>query len=159
MAVLKYKDPVTGEVKKVGTPPFETYTKAQIDEKLSAHTGNKSNPHGVTAAQIGLGGVKEDVALLKPIAVNYTLQTTFWTGNRYISGSDLFSDASLRSRVNPNAIIEMLPANEITKDQLMQLQAANVVGTLTSDGYLQLTAYGDVPTVAVPVIFLFRGEL
>ena len=34
MAVLKYKDPVTGEVKKVGSPD-DAYTKAQTDAKLA----------------------------------------------------------------------------------------------------------------------------
>ena len=32
MAVLKYKDPVTGEIKMVGVG--DTYNKAEIDEKL-----------------------------------------------------------------------------------------------------------------------------
>jgi len=34
MAVLKYKDPRTGEVKKVGAPVEDVYTKAEIDTKL-----------------------------------------------------------------------------------------------------------------------------
>lgn len=38
MAVLKYKDPITGEVKKIGTPPVETYSKEEIDEKFSYGT-------------------------------------------------------------------------------------------------------------------------
>ena len=53
MSVLKYKDPVTGEVKKVGSPSVATYTKAEVDTKLNTHTGNKNNPHGVTREQIG----------------------------------------------------------------------------------------------------------
>ena len=53
MPVLKYKDPVTGEVKKVGTPAVDAYNKAEVDAKLSAHTANKNNPHGVTPSQIG----------------------------------------------------------------------------------------------------------
>ena len=35
MSVLKYKDPVTGEVKKVGSPSIDTYSKAEIDAKLN----------------------------------------------------------------------------------------------------------------------------
>lgn len=60
MSVLKYKDPVTGEVKTVGAPTVDSYTKTEVDAKLgeaasnlSAHATNKSNPHGVTASQIG----------------------------------------------------------------------------------------------------------
>lgn len=35
MSVLKYKDPVTGEVKKVGSPTIETYSKTEVDTKLA----------------------------------------------------------------------------------------------------------------------------
>lgn len=35
MAVLKYKDPVTGEIKKVGSPKLETYSKAESDAKFA----------------------------------------------------------------------------------------------------------------------------
>lgn len=34
MAVLKYKDPVTGEVKKVGSP-VDAYTKIEADNKFT----------------------------------------------------------------------------------------------------------------------------
>ena len=53
MSVMKYKDPDTGEVKKVGLPQVEVYSKAEVDAKLSTHTTNKNNPHGVTPSQIG----------------------------------------------------------------------------------------------------------
>ena len=36
MSVLKYKDPVTGEVKKVGAPSVEGYTKQEVDAKMAA---------------------------------------------------------------------------------------------------------------------------
>lgn len=38
MAVLKYKDPETGEIKKVGSPIIEGYTKEEIDAKFSYGT-------------------------------------------------------------------------------------------------------------------------
>ena len=53
MAVLKYKDPKTGEVKKVGSPQVDAYNKAEVDAKLANHANNKSNPHGVTYSQVG----------------------------------------------------------------------------------------------------------
>lgn len=49
MAVIKYKDPNTGEVKTVGAPANDSEIKAVVD----AHTNNKNNPHGVTLQQIG----------------------------------------------------------------------------------------------------------
>lgn len=35
MSVLKYKDPVTGEVKKVGSPAVDTYSKSEADVKFA----------------------------------------------------------------------------------------------------------------------------
>ena len=53
MSVLKYKDPVTGEVKKVGSPQVDAYSKVETDAKLNAHATDFNNPHKVTVAQIG----------------------------------------------------------------------------------------------------------
>ena len=53
MSVLKYRDPATGEVKKVGSPQVDAYSKSETDARISVHADNKSNPHGVTAKQIG----------------------------------------------------------------------------------------------------------
>ena len=36
MSVMKYKDPVTGEVKTVGAPTVDTYSKTEVDNKLNA---------------------------------------------------------------------------------------------------------------------------
>ena len=35
MAVIKYKDPVTGEIKTVGAPQTDSYTKTEVDNKLA----------------------------------------------------------------------------------------------------------------------------
>lgn len=51
MAVLKYKDPVTGETKKVGIPTDDTY---------KTHIADLSNPHGVTVEQIGAATVEHN---------------------------------------------------------------------------------------------------
>lgn len=60
MAVLKYKDPKTGEVKKVGVPIVDAYSKTVTDAKIEAakkeakdHANNNNNPHRVTPSQIG----------------------------------------------------------------------------------------------------------
>ena len=49
MAVWKYKDPETGEIKKVGGPVVDACSK----EDLAAHTNDENNPHGVTPQKIG----------------------------------------------------------------------------------------------------------
>lgn len=43
MAVIKYKDPITGEIKKVGTPIVDAYNKAETEEKLSSAIAQAEN--------------------------------------------------------------------------------------------------------------------
>lgn len=40
----------------------------KVQTNLTSHTNNKSNPHGVTAAQVGLGNVDNTSDLSKPIS-------------------------------------------------------------------------------------------
>ena len=58
MSILKYKDPETGEVKKVGAPKLETYSKAELDAKLNtkapAYTyGTEDLTPGTSALETG----------------------------------------------------------------------------------------------------------
>ena len=57
MPVIKYKDPVTGKVKKVGTPN-DTYSKKETDEKLATKApayscGTTDLTPGVSALETG----------------------------------------------------------------------------------------------------------
>ncbi len=38
--------------------PSTAYVQSNINAKITEHTANTANPHGVTAAQVGLGNVK-----------------------------------------------------------------------------------------------------
>lgn len=59
MSVMKYKDPTTGEVKKVGAPKADTYTKTETDALLAKkvnpnlldnwYFGNPVNQRGISA--------------------------------------------------------------------------------------------------------------
>jgi hypothetical protein len=55
MSVLKYKDPVTGEVKKVGSPSVDTYSRKEADEKFApGYTyGTNELEEGVTPLETG----------------------------------------------------------------------------------------------------------
>ena len=48
---------IRGELTSANVTTALTYTPAKSDD-LTSHTGNKSNPHGVTKAQVGLGNVE-----------------------------------------------------------------------------------------------------
>lgn len=58
MSVLKYKDPKTGEVRKVGSPVVDSYSKSETDAKLAtkapAYTcGTTDLTAGVSALETG----------------------------------------------------------------------------------------------------------
>lgn len=62
-----------GEITRVGkliTDEAATRAQADIDvnEKVDSHIGNKSNPHGVTKAQVGLGNVNNTSDADKPVS-------------------------------------------------------------------------------------------
>ena len=53
MPILKYKDPVTGEVKKVGSPMGDAYTKKEADEKFTPACGTEDLTAGVSKLETG----------------------------------------------------------------------------------------------------------
>lgn len=82
--------------------------------------------------------------------VSVTLTASGWSEGVYI-----WSDADIKSA---DQIIELVPASTITADQLTVLQGANIVGTAQAAGSLTMTAYGEVPTIDIPVVFIIRGD-
>lgn len=69
MPILKFKDPITGEWKKVSVG-------GSYDASLASHVNNKNNPHGVTAEQIGAAPLK--AKLLTSSDNLDTLKTNGW---------------------------------------------------------------------------------
>ena len=58
MSVIKYKDPKTGEIKKVGAPASDAYTKKETDDKLATKApayscGTTDLTPGVSALETG----------------------------------------------------------------------------------------------------------
>lgn len=80
-----------------------------------------------------------------------TLVNAAWDGNTLI-----FRNSAIKSEFQ---LIELLPASNITREQLEQLQAANIVGTSQAIGSITLTAFGEVPTIDIPVVFIIRGDV
>lgn len=56
-------------------------------------------------------------------------------------------------------VVELTPAPSITADQVEALQAANIIGTAQSTDSITLTAFGDVPTIDIPIIVIVRGDM
>ena len=110
MAVLKYIDPATGEVKKVGSPT-PSY-KSTLTESVLLASGWSD-------------GVYE-------LEVNGVTTTT----NQ-----------------------EILPALNITAEQLEALQNANLQDGGQAAGSVTLKAYGDTPTIDIPIRVIVRGDM
>ena len=53
---------------------------------------------------------------------------------------------------------EILPAVDITAEQLEALQAANIQDGGQAAGNITLKAYGDVPTIDIPIRVIKRGD-
>lgn len=102
----------------------------KIDEKLKEASENKATS----------------------IVANDTLLAQNWSG----SGIYTWANVNITSA---NQIIELLPSETITLEQLEVLQGANIVGTAQEIGNVTFTAYGGVPTIDIPVVFIIRGDV
>ena len=70
MSVMKYKDPTTGEVKKVGAPKIDTYTKTETDTLLQ-NKADKSVAFTVTLTAAGWSDNAQTISNEKFVSVGY----------------------------------------------------------------------------------------
>ena len=54
--------------------------------------------------------------------------------------------------VSPTSTILISPSASCTKNQLEGLQSANIVGGTQSEGSFVLRAFGDKPTIVLPIV-------
>lgn len=103
---------------------------------------------GVTAAAAGTdySGPKATVTA--------TLLASGWTGSEAPFVYTLVAIAG----VTATSYQELLPAVNITAEQLKALQAANITDGGQAAGSMTLKAYGKVPTVDIPIRVIKEGE-
>lgn len=87
----------------------------------------------------------------KSAIVQSVLYASGWNNRGYI-----WSNANI---VSSKQIIELIPAENIALEQLEALQYANIVGTAQAAGKITLTAFGEIPTMDIPVVFVIRGDV
>lgn len=85
--------------------------------------------------------------------VTATLLASGWTGSEAP-----FVYTLAIAGVTPNSYQELLPAVNITAEQLKALQAANITDGGQASGSMTLKAYGKVPTVDIPIRVIKEGE-
>lgn len=93
-------------------------------------------------------------AVAKSTLVPATLTAVGWTGS-----SAPYSQALSIAAATATSANELLPGASITADQLAALQAANIQDGGQAAGSIALLAYGDKPTVDLPVRIIVRGDL
>ena len=131
-----------------------------LNALISEHAGNKDNPHGVTAEQVGAPTTEymnmRDMAVLdaskaytntavngkssKPTYATATMSASGWSGNTY-------SFEATYPKASYDISVEVAPT--ATAEQFEAFGGAMICGSHDSN---VATALGDVPTVDIPII-------
>lgn len=90
----------------------------------------------------------------KSLAAVDTLKASDWVGT-----SAPYSITKTLAGVTSTSVQEFLPAVGITAAELEQLQAANIIDGGQSTGSITLLAYGDKPTINIPIRIIRRGDI
>ena len=131
--------------------PISNATQAALNDKQAKITasgllkGNGSG--GVTTATKGT-----DYAGTSKM-VTATLLAASWTGDAVP-----YSYTLTVTGVTANSNQELLPALTITSEQLTALQAANIQDGGQAANSVTLTAFGDKPTIDLPIRVIVRGD-
>ena len=88
-------------------------------------------------------------AAAKASIVTATLSASAWADGAYVLSVDGVTATSNQ---------EVLPAVDITAEQLEALQAANIQDGGQTAGNITLKAYGNVPTIDIPIRVIKRGD-
>lgn len=121
----------------------DTWQTSVINTHASTHATGGSDP--ITPASIG--------AAAQSTTVTATLSAASWTGD-----AAPYSYSLSVSGVTETSNQEILPAIDITAEQLEALQAANIQDGGQAAGSVTLKAFGDVPTIDIPVRVIVRGD-
>ena len=93
------------------------------------------------------------IATTKSKTVSATLFASNWTG-----ASAPYTYTLAVTGVTANSNQELLPALNITEEQLTALQAANIQDGGQAANSVTLTAFGDKPTIDLPIRVIVRGD-
>lgn len=97
--------------------------------------------------------VDDVVATTKSTTVSATLSASSWSGD-----SAPYTYTLAVTGVTANSNQELLPALTITEEQLTALQAANIQDGGQAANSVTLIAFGDKPTIDLPIRVIVRGD-
>ena len=137
----------TGQIlTKISDADYDTQWKENDASKL----GGKTPEEYATAESVNQ--LKNDKAN-KSTIVSATLSTANWTGDSAPYSYTLSVDG-----VTATSNQEILPALDVMSEQIEALQAANIVDAGQEDGVIILRAFGDKPSIDLPIRVIRRGD-
>ena len=97
--------------------------------------------------------VDDAIATTKSTTVSVTLFASSWSGD-----SAPYTYELSVTGVTTTSNQELLPALNITEEQLTALQAANIQDGGQSTNTIILKSFGDKPTIDIPIRVIMRGD-
>lgn len=147
--------------------PISTATQTALDDKQPKITADgilKGDGTGtVTAAEeaevelvdltiANVTGLQSALDANKGTALSVTLASASWTGT-VAPYTYTISNSAITATTNQ----ELTPATDITADQLAALQSANIIDGGQAAGSMTLKAFGEKPSVDIPVRIIVKG--
>lgn len=117
-------------------------SKAALDVEIAARESLAELVVGISAESLG--------AATKSTKSDAVLHADAWNETEYA--------LPVVNATETNVVELSLPAS-VTTEQLEALQDANIVGVSQSNGSITLKAFGNVPTIDIPIIVIVRGDL
>lgn len=106
----------------------------------------------LTAASIGAASKEYVDSVATGTALSVTLASASWTGT-----AAPYTYTISNSAITATSTQELSPATDITADQLSALQAANIIDGGQAAGSMTLKAFGEKPSVDIPVRIIVKG--
>ena len=86
---------------------------------------------------------------------NVTLNISSWSG----SEAPFSYTVSNSNVTSTSKVVEIMPANGATNDQLAAYLSAGLCGGATGTGTITIKAFGKKPTTNIPITIVVRGEI
>lgn len=106
----------------------------------------------ITPASIGAASKEYVDSVAIGTTLSATLASASWTGT-----AAPYTYTISNSAITATSTQELSPATDITADQLSALQAANIIDGGQAAGSMTLKAFGEKPSVDIPVRIIVKG--
>lgn len=106
----------------------------------------------VTADSIGAASKEYVDSVATGTTLSVTLASASWTGT-----AAPYTYTISNSAITATSTQEVSPATDITADQLTALQSANIIDGGQAAGSMTLKAFGEKPSVDIPVRIIVKG--